>query len=67
MKKSLTTNDIAELLSTTKEAVRRRAEKEGWPFRSYTVCGGKRHNLENLPEDVRAACAAGCGEGGTAG
>jgi transposase InsO family protein/transposase len=58
--KWLTLNEIARLISRTKGPIIRRAQLEGWPYRSYTVRGGKerRYHLANLPEDIQTAYAA---------
>jgi len=58
--KWLTLNEITELLSVTKSAVKKRAQREGWPYRSYAVRGGKerRYHIANLPEDIQTAYAA---------
>jgi transposase InsO family protein len=57
--KWLTNNEIAQLLSMAKCSVIRRARREGWPHRCYTVRGGKenRYQLENLPADIQTAYA----------
>jgi transposase len=59
--KWLTANEIALLLSTTGRNVRRWAKERYWPYRSFTVRGGKerRYHLANLPEEIQAAYAAG--------
>ena len=58
--KWLTLSEIAELLSRTKVRIIQRANKEGWPYRSYAARGGKerRYHLGNLPEDIQTAYAA---------
>jgi len=60
MDKWLTINEIAGLLSCTRGWIIQRAKKEGWPYRSYAVRGGKerRYHLANLPEDIQTAYAA---------
>jgi hypothetical protein len=40
MEKWLTANEIAQLLSVTKRPLNIRANREGWPYRSYAVRGG---------------------------
>jgi putative transposase len=59
--KWLTANEIAQLLSREPRTILLRAKKGGWPYRSYAVRGGKerRYHLKDLPEDIRAAYAAG--------
>jgi len=58
--KWLTLKEIAGLLSLTKGPVIRRAQLEGWSFRSYSVRGGKerRYHIANLPVDIQTAYAA---------
>jgi putative transposase len=58
--KWLTVNEIAELLSLTKSAIKKRAQRESWPYRSDTGEGQKKHRyrITNLPEDIQAAYAA---------
>jgi hypothetical protein len=60
MEKRLSASDIANLLVTTKRWVNNRAKNEQWPYRSYTVRGGKqkRFHLADLPEDIQRAYAA---------
>ena len=57
--KRLTLNGIAELLSRAKCSIIRRANNEGWPYRSYAARGGKerRYHLADLPEDIQRAYA----------
>jgi transposase InsO family protein len=58
--KWLTSNEIAQLLSTTNRWIQKRAIKENWLYRSYAVRGGKEHryHITNLPEDIQTAYAA---------
>jgi hypothetical protein len=58
--KWLTANEIAQLMSIDPRSANRWAQRKGWPYRSYTVRGGKerRYHLANLPEEIQAAYAA---------
>jgi putative transposase len=58
--KWLTLKEIAGLVSLTKGWIIQRAQREGWPYRSYTAQGGKqrRYHLANLPKDIQTAYAA---------
>jgi transposase InsO family protein len=57
--KWLTLNEIAELLSRTKVRIVQRAQDERWPYREYTVRGGKerRYRIKDLPADIQTAYA----------
>jgi putative transposase len=59
--KWLTANEIALLLNLEKDSIKKRAQRKGWPYRSYAVRGGqeRRYHLADLPEDIQAAYAAG--------
>jgi transposase InsO family protein len=58
--KWLTLNEIAFLMNLKKDSVKKWAQRKKWPYRSYTVRGGRerRYHLANLPEDVQTAYAA---------
>jgi hypothetical protein len=57
--KWLSASAIAKLLVLTTRAVRFRANRESWPYRTVDGNGGsqKRFNIENLPEDIQIAYA----------
>jgi hypothetical protein len=59
--KWLTSNEIAQILSLKDpRPVQVRAKKDSWPYRTYTVRGGKerRYHLATLPEKIQIAYAA---------
>jgi putative transposase len=59
MKQWLSASELAEILHIERRSVRRRADRENWPRRTFDGRGGKeyRYHLPGLPEDVQAACA----------
>lgn len=58
--KWLTIKEIAQLLNCSRGWIIQKAKDGNWPYRSYTVRGGKerRYHLATLPEDVQRAYAA---------
>jgi hypothetical protein len=60
MEKWLSASFIAQLLGLTNRAVRFRAARESWSYRTFEGNGGKhpRYHIADLPEDIQLAYAA---------
>jgi DNA-binding transcriptional MerR regulator len=58
--KWLSASSIAKLLGLTARAIRFRAIRELWPYRTVDGNGGpqRRFHIKDLPEDIQAAYAA---------
>jgi transposase len=58
--KWLTDKEIAKLLGKTRRRINEIANQKSWPYREYTVRGGKerRYHIAKLPEDIQTAYAA---------
>jgi putative transposase len=56
----LTAKELAQHLGITKQAVMKRAEKEGWPFQNGNGKGGSHRNypLASLPPDIQKMVVA---------